>query len=83
MINSVDTMLMDSGISAPSFGLFTSCAVRLMALGREIFNVRDVLLKYFNGKPFLLGYCGGEAVYTPERGLGYLNESVGGAIFWR
>jgi len=81
MVGSVDDALSASGVKAPIFGLFTSCAIRFMALGREVYLDRDVLLKHLKGKPFLLGYCGGEAVYTPETGLGYLNESVGYAVF--
>ena len=83
MIKSVDTSLKKSGAGDQAFGLFTACSIRLMALGRKIYNERDVLLKYFKNQPFLLGYCGGEAVYNPERGIEYLNESVGYAVFRR
>ncbi len=81
MVSSVDDALAASKIGAPIFGLFTSCAIRFMALGREIYLERDVILKHLHSTPFLLGYCGGEAVYTPELGLGYLNESIGYAVF--
>ena len=81
MVSSVDDALTASNVTTPVFGVFTSCAIRFMALGREVYRDRDVLLKHFKDTPFLLGYCGGEAVYTPETGLGYLNESVGYAVF--
>ncbi len=81
MVSSVDDVLTASTINSPLFGIFTSCAIRFMALGREVYRDRDVLLKHFKNTPFLLGYCGGEAVYSPEIGLGYLNESVGYAVF--
>ena len=81
MISSVDDALVASSIGNPIFGLFTSCAIRFMALGREIYLERDIILKHLKDTPFLLGYCGGEAVYTPELGLGYLNESIGYAVF--
>jgi len=79
MINAVDDILPKK--YTPDFGLFVSCAVRLMGLGYKIYDVRNKILKYFKGKPFLLIYASGEYVYEPKNGLRYLQESIASSLF--
>jgi len=70
-----------SGIN-PEFGLVSSCGIRLETLGANVYSVREKLLNFFKDKPFLLYYVGGEAAYTPKKGLSYGNESFNMAVFW-
>ncbi|MBN1222979.1 MAG: hypothetical protein JXB23_06995 [Candidatus Aminicenantes bacterium] len=67
----------------PEFGIFMSCALRLMTLGSEIFKERDALIGYFKDKPFLVIYTAGENVRKANEELYYLNESIAGMMFWR
>jgi hypothetical protein len=79
MVNAVNDTLTKK--YKPDFGLFSSCAVRLMGLGYKIYDVRKKLLNYFEGKPFLLIYAAGEYVYEPKIGLQYLQESIASSLF--
>lgn len=81
MINAVNDIF-KPGIE-PEFGLFMSCALRLMTLGSEIFKERDVLMDHFNGKPFLVIYTAGENIKKAHENLCYLNESIASMMFWR
>jgi hypothetical protein len=66
----------------PEFGLFSSCITRLITLGREIYSLRDILLDYFNDKPFLDIYVAGEGTYSSrEKRLAYSDMSFNSAIF--
>jgi hypothetical protein len=66
----------------PIFGLTVSCAVRLMALGKNVYKIRAQYLEYFRDKPFLEIYAAGEYVYKPKEALNYLNESTVSTVFW-
>jgi len=81
MVNAVNDIIKTK--QKPEFGLFVSCALRLMTLGPEIFRVRDIFLDYFKGKPFLVIYTAGENVRKAHENLIYLNESIANMIFWR
>jgi hypothetical protein len=81
MINAVNDIFRPD--IKPEFGLFTSCALRLMTLGSEIFRERDVLMDHFNGKPFLVIYTAGENIRESRENLYYLNESIASMMFWR
>jgi len=74
MIDSLDDILTDE--MAADFGILSSCAVRLMGLGGEVFAIREKLMKYFKDKPFILVNCAGEAVRKPNDRIYYLNESI-------
>jgi len=65
----------------PLFGLISSCGIRLETLGPAVYSVRDKLLNFFKESPFLLYYVGGEAVYTPERGIYYGNDTFNLSVF--
>jgi hypothetical protein len=43
--------------------------------------VQKKLKQYFKDKPFLLIYSGSEAIYKPDEGLDFLNETITSAIF--
>jgi hypothetical protein len=66
----------------PVFGFFTSCFSQRDFLGIKVFQVQEKLKNYFEEKPFLLLYVGGEAMYKPNEGLYYLTESLTSAIFY-
>ncbi len=65
----------------PIFGFFSACLSQRDYLGIKVFQVQEKLKKYFQEKPFLLLYDGGEAIYKPDEVLYYLNESLTSAIF--
>lgn len=58
------------------FGLFISCAVRQMGLGRNAEIVRKKIRNIYKDKPFLLLHTAGEASRCCKKPLNYLNESV-------
>jgi len=66
----------------PSFGIIASCTTRLETMGDKLYYARDRILKYFNDKPFIVFYVGGESTYTPEKGFTYINMSFNSALFW-
>lgn len=65
------------------FFLMSSCAVRLMTLGRNIFEVREKIQNCIKDKPFILVDATGEGIYKPNEELNYLNESIASMVFWR
>jgi hypothetical protein len=66
----------------PSFGIIASCTTRLETMGDKLYYARDRILKYFNDKPFIVFYVGGESTYSPEKGFTYINMSFNSALFW-
>ena len=66
----------------PEFGLVSSCNTRLITMGNKIYLARDRFLNYFDEKPFIVFYVGGESTYSPKKGLNYVNMSFNSAIFW-
>ena len=66
----------------PNFGLMASCTTRLETMGDKIYQARDKILKYFDDRPFIVFYVGGESTYSPERKLNYVNMSFNSALFW-
>jgi hypothetical protein len=60
----------------PFFGLIVSCGIRLTAIGDKIYHSRDMLQTYYKEKPFLAVFTAGEGMYTPEKGLYVLEESI-------
>jgi len=81
MIDAVNGILKTS--HKPEFGLFISCALRLMTLGSEICREREILMNYFGSKPFLVIYTAGENVKNADEKMYYLNESIASMLFWR
>ncbi len=65
----------------PLYGFFSSCFSQRDFLGIKVFQVQEKLKKYFQEKPFLMIYVGGEAIHKPDECLYYLNESLSSAIF--
>ncbi len=65
------------------FGLISSCTTRLETLESEIYQAKERIQKYFDNRPFLVFYVGGESTYSPEKGLDYANMSFNTAIFWK
>jgi len=78
MVESVDELLKPE---KPEFGFFTSCIARQGFLGPRIFQVQEKLKKYFQEKPFLLLYVGGEGIKKQDQEIGILNETITSAIF--
>jgi hypothetical protein len=78
MIESVNNLLKPE---KPEFGFFTSCIARQGFLGPKIFEVQEKLKQYFQEKPFLLIYVGGEGIKKQGEELDYLNETITCAIF--
>jgi hypothetical protein len=60
----------------PFFGLIVSCGIRLTAIGDKIYHSRDLLQAYYKEKPFLAVFTAGEGMYTPEKGVYVLEESI-------
>ena len=67
----------------PEFGLISSCSTRLETLEGEVYKSRERIEKFFNGKPYIKFYVGGESTYSPDKGLHYANMSFNTAIFWK
>ena len=66
----------------PKIGLASSCGMRLLALGKNIYQVQRKLEDYFEDSPFLLYYVAGEGAYSPGKNLKYGNYTFNSAIFW-
>lgn len=81
LLNAVDDCLKEIGKKNNHFGLFVSCAVRLMTLGDKVYLVREKLLNHFGKNPFLLIDAVGESLYKKDYGLLYLTESIAGVCF--
>jgi len=80
MVESVDELLYPK---KPDFGLFTSCIARQGFLGVKVFQVQEKLKNYFQEKPFLLIYTGGEGIKKQNQDIEYLNETITCTIFNR
>jgi len=78
MIQAVDEVLT---CKKPEFGLLVSCMARQSFLGYKVFESQEKLKRYFKNKSFLLIFTGAEAIYNPEIGLYYLNETITSTIF--
>jgi hypothetical protein len=78
MVDSVNELLKPE---KPDFGFFTSCIARQGYLGPKIFQVQEKLKKYFQEKPFLLIYVGGEGLKKQGEEISILNETITCAIF--
>ncbi len=72
ILNGVENSINNQKNKKPNFGLVVSCALRLEALGNEIFRVKEELDKYFKSSPYLVIYAAGESSNTSE-GLTYGN----------
>lgn len=68
--------------NTPSFGFFSACFSVRDFLGIKIFKVQDILNNYFNKKPYLVLFVGGEAIYKPDDALYYNTESFASTIFY-
>ena len=66
----------------PEFGLIASCTTRLETLEDYSYQVNEYLNEYFDKKPFIEVYVGGESTYSPHKGLVFMNMSFNTAIFW-
>lgn len=78
IVNATDEVLKPK---KPIVGFFSSCLSQRDFLAIKVFQVQEKLKKYFQEKPFLLIYAGGEAIYKPNESLYYLNQSLSSAIF--
>ena len=78
MVEIVDKVL---NVNKPFFGYFSSCIVRQGFLGIRVFEVQEKLKNYFQGKPFLVVYSGGESIKKPNQKIEYLNLTFTSAIF--
>jgi len=75
VLQGVTDTISKHGIERPAFGLISSCAARLQALGIQSFQVHHELYSYFQDHPFILFYSGGEGSKKPHEELYYGNES--------
>jgi hypothetical protein len=82
LVKTVDTSVESFGNYTPDFGLIMSCGIRLDTLGSMTFKVHEKLKKYFQQKPFLLGYVTGEGIYKPKEKLRYGNDTFNLSVFW-
>ena len=82
LINAVDENLDPYKEKNIKFGIIVSCGIRLMTLSKNIYKVREKLLKNFNDQPFLLFYTNGESTYIPDKGLKSCNDTFNSAVFW-
>jgi len=78
MVQAVDDVLV---CKKPEFGFFVSCLARQSFLGYKIYESQEKLKRYFQDKPFILIFTAAEGIYTPDRGLYYLNETITSTIF--
>ncbi len=81
LLETID-MNLSSFPSNPEFGLIASCTTRLETMGNKIYQARDRILHYFNDRPFIVFYVGGESTYSPKRKIKYVNMSFNSAIFF-
>jgi hypothetical protein len=81
LLETIDTNL-ETYQKPPNFGIIAACTTRLETMGDKLYVARDKILKYFNDKPFIVFYVGGESTYSPEKGLKYINMSFNSALFW-
>jgi len=81
LLSAVDDCFKNISKKSTHFGLFVSCAVRLLTLGDKVYLVRERLLNHFGRNPFLLIDAVGESLYNRKHGLLYLTESIAGACF--
>jgi len=65
------------------FGLVVSCTARLEALGAHIYDIRNILMDFFDNTPFLVVYGAGEGTYTPQTKSNYFNESFNVGLFYK
>jgi len=68
-------------IKKPLFGYFSTCFSQRDYLGIKVFQVQEKLKNYFQEKPFIMIYVGGEGMYKPNENLYYLTESLTSVIF--
>lgn len=80
LLNSIDENLSICGNNT-KLALFSSCGMRLLALGNHTYAVHKKLKEHFNDTPFLLYYVAGEATYSSDNGLNYGNYLFNSAIF--
>jgi hypothetical protein len=60
----------------PEFALISSCATRIMTLGKNIHAEREQLLQRYGKKPFIQFYVLGEGIKKPTEKMNYINESL-------
>jgi hypothetical protein len=80
LLKTVDDNL-NSYPNSPIFGLISSCTTRLITMGDKIYKSQENILNYFNEKPFIVFYVGGESTYSQDKGLNFVNMSFNTAIF--
>jgi len=78
MIESIDELLTSNN---PELGFFVSCVARQGFLGSKVFQIQEKLQQYFQDKPFLLLYGGGEGLKKSGQEVDFLTETITSAIF--
>lgn len=75
LIRAVHDAINSLSIDKPHLGFIVSCLARLEALGKNVFEVKDILENYFAGAPYLLLYTGGENTKFPGELPHHYNET--------
>ena len=75
MVKCVNKAIVSTNINKPKMGFIVSCMARLESLGNHIYDIRDILMDYFNETPFLLIYGGGENIRFPKKEYHHLNDT--------
>lgn len=65
----------------PKFVFVIECGIRLEAMGRKIFSIRESILRNLGPVPFLLVYAAGEGAYSKHK-LQYGNETYNRVSFF-
>ena len=73
LIEAVRNNLSNIGCENSLIGVISTCDGRLEALGSQVFKVQDEIIKFFNNKPFIALYCGGEGAKKPHENIKYGN----------
>ena len=82
MVNVVEELL-STMPRDPLLGLFFSCAIRLEALGHNIYHSQKILNNFFNGIPYLLVFGFGENRAIPSTRPANYNVTLQSLVFSR
>ena len=74
VIESVENDMRKHDLNPLKFLFVVECGIRLEAMGRRVFKVKDKIEEFTLGKPFLLVYPAGEGTYI-NKVLRYGNET--------
>ncbi|QQR92500.1 MAG: hypothetical protein IPJ89_05130 [Candidatus Iainarchaeum archaeon] len=82
LYDTVSNDMQQIDVNQLDFLFLVECGIRLEAMGRKIFAIREKIVNRLAGKPFLLVYPAGEGVYS-KKILKYGNETYNRVCFYK